>query len=106
MLPTSTKGRTIMLVLGIDTSSKVGSIAISKRGVPLGRETISVDMDHSANLLPSDSPLYLAFQGVASAGCRRENPVLSLLPEMELEPDCASQLAVRSLGNMDRSVES
>ncbi len=41
-----------MLVLGIDTSSMVGSVAAARDGEPLGRRTISVDMEHSAKLLP------------------------------------------------------
>ena len=42
-----------MLVLGIDTSSAVGSIAVSREGIPVVKRTISVDMEHSGNLLPS-----------------------------------------------------
>ena len=42
-----------MFCLGIDTSSAVGSIAISRDGAPVCRQTISIDMTHSANILPA-----------------------------------------------------
>jgi len=46
-------GKTQMFVLGIDTSSMVGSIAVVRDGRPLSGRTISVDMEHSEKLLPS-----------------------------------------------------
>jgi tRNA threonylcarbamoyladenosine biosynthesis protein TsaB len=52
-----------MLVLGIDTSSMVGSVGLSRDGRPITRRTISVDMEHSANLLPSMQAL-LADAGI------------------------------------------
>jgi tRNA threonylcarbamoyladenosine biosynthesis protein TsaB len=42
-----------MLVLGIETSSVVGTIALTRNSTPVFDRTVSVDMEHSANLLPS-----------------------------------------------------
>jgi tRNA threonylcarbamoyladenosine biosynthesis protein TsaB len=42
-----------MYSLGIDTSSAVGSVAISRDGVSVCRRTISVEMKHSENILPA-----------------------------------------------------
>ncbi len=42
-----------MLVLGIETSSAVGTVALTRDGTPVSDRTISVDMAHSGNLLSS-----------------------------------------------------
>lgn len=42
-----------MLVLGIETTSRIGSLALIKDGISLGEEIISEDFHHSSGIMPA-----------------------------------------------------